>query len=169
MPGQSVLLGVLRSQFPQGFGTPLVSNDGNNIPPEPVVLANSQSSNWTSSRCHSVPYRTTISPPTKYHLTGEIPSLAPVCLSFSRFNCYSAQINRPAGSGVYTMCVCGINCIIQLHPTRMGYASCLIFPPLAPPRSCPHPAFFRKSMPSPVVRGSIPISFYPSPRNKNNK
>ena len=60
-------------------------------------------------------------------------------------------------------CVRVINCIFQLHPTRMGYGSCLLFPPLALSRSYPHPAFFRKTTRSPAVRVEHPDSFSPSP------
>ena len=49
-------------------------------------------------------------------------------------------------------CWCGINCTIQLHPTRMGYGSCLLSLPLSLPRPCPHPAFFRKTMRSPAAK-----------------
>lgn len=48
--------------------------------------------------------------------------------------------------------VCGIKYMIQLHPTRMRYCRCFLFPPLTPPCSCSHPAFFRKAVRSRAVR-----------------
>ena len=65
--------------------------------------------------------------------------------------------------------VYGIKYIIQLHPTRMRYRRCFLFPPLTPPCSCAHPAFFRKAVRSRAIRAGQPNLLSPIVPEQNKQ